>query len=68
MEVISGVRVRMRHIRAARLCSGGTRDWFRHHGLNWSEFLSKGLPVEEFEKTGDKMAIDVANIARAEHG
>lgn len=67
-EVTSGVVVRMRHIRQARLCARGAREWFTHHGLPYSRFLDEGLPVEVIEATGDKMALDVARVARDEHG
>lgn len=67
-EVTSGVMLRLTHIRKARLCSKGTRVWFKHHGLDWSRFLKEGLPVEVFEATGDKLALDVAEIARKDHG
>lgn len=68
MEATSGIRVEMRHIRQAKLCSRGTRIWFKHHDFDWTDFLANGLPVEQFEATGDKLALDVAKIAREEHG
>jgi hypothetical protein len=67
-EVTSGIRVHPRHIRAARLCMNGCRVWYERHGLSWSEFVSNGTPVEWLESTGDKFALDVAKIARDEHG
>jgi hypothetical protein len=66
-EVTSGVLVHMRHIRAARLCGRGTREWFAFHGIDMLR-LKEGVPVEEIEATGDKMALEVAAIARADHG
>lgn len=67
-EVTSGVIVRMKHVRMATLCARGTREWFARHGLPYSEFLTSGLPVEVIEATGDQMALDVAKVARDEHG
>lgn len=66
-EVTSGIVVQMRHIRAAGLCASGTKAWFDHHGIDMRR-LREGVPVEEIEATGDKMAFDVAGIAREEHG
>lgn len=66
-EVTSGVLVKMRHIRAANLCASGTKAWFDHHEIDMRR-LRDGVPVEEIEATGDKMAFDVAGIARADHG
>lgn len=62
-EVTSGVLVHMRHIRAQKLCAGGTKAWFEHHGIDWRR-LREGIPVEEIEATGDQMALDVGKRAR----
>ena len=56
--------VYMSDIRAAKMCSSGTRAFFERHGMNWSQFLKEGLPAEEFEKTGDAMALQVVEVAR----
>jgi hypothetical protein len=58
------VLVTMRHIRIAQMCSEGTRSFFKRHNLDWAQFLRIGLPAEQFEATGDAMAIKVAEIAR----
>lgn len=63
---MSEIRATMRHIRQCRMCSRGTRAFFIKHGLDWSEFLRSGVPVEDLEQTGDTMAIQVAQAARAE--
>ena len=60
------VKFTMRHIRQCKMCSRGARAWFERHGLDWSEFLRAGLPVEALERTGDAMALQVAATARAE--
>lgn len=67
-EVSSGVIVRIKHVRMARLCMKGMRVWFQHHGLDLETFRREGLPVEVIEGTGDKMALDVAKVAREDHG
>lgn len=58
--------VTMRHVRKCCMCSRGARAFFERHGMDWGEFLKNGLPVEAFEATGDAMAIQVADAARAE--
>lgn len=58
------ILVHMKHIRAVKMCSRGTRIFFQRHGMDWSKFLKEGLPVEEFEATGDAMAMQVAEVAR----
>lgn len=58
------VMVRMEHVRAARMCSRGARAFFLRHNLDWEAFLREGLLAEQFEATGDAMAIRVAEVAR----
>ena len=55
--------VTMQHIRKARFCSGGSRRWFKQHGLDWSKFLREGLSEEEFQKTGDALALKLIEVA-----
>lgn len=58
------VVVTFKDIRACRMCSGGTRDFFRRHGMDWNRFLAEGLPEEQFIATGDAMAMQVVEAAR----
>lgn len=48
--------VKIEHIRAAKLCTGGARRWFAHHKLNWSKFLAEGLPASVIGQWGDPLA------------
>lgn len=57
------VRVTMRHIRAAGMCSAGTREFFKRHNLDWADFLKNGIPAEKFLQTKDAMAIQVVRVA-----
>jgi len=58
------VIIYMSDIRAARMCSRGTRDFFKRHGMDWNKFLKEGLPVEQVINTGDPMAMQVVEVAR----
>lgn len=58
------VVVTMQHVRAARMCSAGTRAFFARHGLDWAEFLRVGIAAEQLEATGDAMAMIVCEVAR----
>lgn len=58
------VKVRMAHIRQAKMCSRGARDFFKRHGLDWNKFLNEGIDAAKLEATGDAMAIEVAKVAR----
>ena len=59
-------RVTMAHIRACRLCAGGTRQFFARYGLDWSSFLRDGIPADELEATGDALTAGVVALARKE--
>lgn len=61
---MSEVKVVMRDIRAAKMCSQGARAFFERHDLDWGEFLKNGVDVELIEATGDAMAAKVAEVAR----
>lgn len=58
------MRVTHQDLRALRYCNNGTREFFRRHGLDWSEFVKSGLPEEAFLNTGDAMAIRLVEFAR----
>jgi len=56
--------VTMKDIRAANMCSNGPRQFFKRHGLDWSDFLSNGIPASKLLATGDAMARQVVEVAR----
>ena len=56
--------VTVAHLRAAKMCSRGARVWFEKRGWDWQAFLKNGLPAEQFEATGDAMAIQLVEVAR----
>lgn len=60
------IKATMKHIRQCRMCSRGTRAFFARHGLDWTDFLKQGVPVEALEQTGDAMALQVVAAARAD--
>lgn len=66
-EIISGARLRMKHIRQAGLCADGVKAWAAQHGFSLRTLTHEGYPVEVIEATGDKFALDVCKIARDEH-
>jgi hypothetical protein len=57
--------VKIEHIRQARLCARGAREWFALHGLDYSVFLQHGYPASVIEGTGDALGCKVAAIARS---
>jgi hypothetical protein len=63
------IRVKVEHVRAARLCTAGMRVWLAHHGFELTPaVIREGIAVEEIEATGDAFALYVAAIARRAHG
>ena len=48
--------VKIKHVRAARLCTGGARRWFASRGLDWNVFLRDGLPASVIGQFGDPIA------------
>lgn len=65
-EVTSEPVCWMRHLRTAKICSGGARSWWPRNGLDWNDFLKNGIPGEKLLETGDPFARRVVEIARAE--
>lgn len=55
--------VTLTDLRAAKMCSGGTRAFFKRHGLEWSDFVKNGIDSEVLENTGDAMAIRLVEVA-----
>jgi hypothetical protein len=60
------VKVTMRDVRAAKMCSKGARAFFERHALDWQEFLKEGIPVETLEKIDDAMSNRVIEVARVQ--
>ena len=60
------VTVRIEHVRSALLCTGGARRWFRARGLDWSKFLSEGLPASVIGQWGDPLAAKAIAAAEEE--
>lgn len=58
------VLVKMRHVRQAKMCSRGARQFFERHNLDWKQFLDEGVPSDVLESTGDAMALKVVEVAR----
>lgn len=58
------IKITMRDIRAARMCSNGARAFFERHNLDWQKFLKEGLDSDLIEATGDAMALNVVKVAK----
>lgn len=67
-EPTPDVQCYVRHIRAASLCTGGARDWFKRRGWSWPEFLVNGRPASDFIATKDPLALRMVAAAMKEAG
>ena len=63
---MSDPKVTMVHVRAAKLCSRGLREWLGRYKLDYITFLRGEYPASVIEATGDELGTRVAAIARAE--
>ncbi|AUR88724.1 hypothetical protein NVP2117O_46 [Vibrio phage 2.117.O._10N.261.45.E9] len=60
------MQIHLADLRRAKHCSSGARKFFAAHGLDWQEFIKNGLPEEDFLNTGNRLAIDMVELAWAE--
>jgi hypothetical protein len=51
-------------IRSINFCSRGARQWFARQGLDFHEFITKGLPISQVDAVGDALSKQVAAQAR----
>lgn len=58
------VIVRVEHLREAKMCVRGVRQWFARHGLDFDRFLTEGIPASEVEALNDALGNMVVKIAR----
>lgn len=61
------IMVTVAHVRAANFCARGARQWFARKGLDYNEFLARGLPIGQIEAVGDAMSELVVKRAREAH-
>jgi hypothetical protein len=65
------LRITVQDIRTARYCLAGVRPWFRRHGLDWQDFLARGIDAATLRATGDALVEPVIRAAEdreARHG
>lgn len=63
------VIVRMAHLRGAKMCSRGCREFALVHGWDWDDFLENGIDSDILLETGDAMAEHAVAVALEEdHG
>ena len=60
------MRVYMKHVRKAKMCSGGARTFFQRHNLDWTDFLKNGIESNTLKQIDDAMSNYVIKIAEEE--
>ena len=63
---MSTLIVRPNHVRQAKLCTRGARQWFALHKIDWNEFVTQGVPIERLEALKDELADRVCQCCRDE--
>lgn len=59
------LRVYPRHMRACGYCLiPGARDWAKHHGIDWRDFIRNGVLASVLREVNDPMCQKV--IAKAQ--
>ncbi len=60
----------VRHIRAAKICMSGAREWGKRYNLDWTEFVKNGIPLSRLSHISDAMKDRIIEQARLEknHG
>lgn len=59
------IMVTVADVRAIKFCARGARIWFTRHGLDYQQFITKGLPISQVDALGDALGKQVAAQARA---
>jgi hypothetical protein len=64
-------RITLQDMRSLKYCAKGSRQFFTRHNLDWSRFVSDGIPVDEIAHIEDGMLrrlIEKAKQREASHG
>lgn len=62
------VKVFIEDAREIGYCVSGQKEFFKRHKLDFKGYLENGLDSEVFRKTGDAMAIKLAEHAEQKRG
>jgi hypothetical protein len=59
-----GVLCKRSHAAALNFCAKGCRMWIKSHGLDYLEFVRKGIDEKFFLEANDEMAVQLVEEAR----
>lgn len=63
---MSDVVFYMRHVREAKLCASGARQWFQRNGFSWTDFIENGMCASRVRPLNDEFANRVIALAEQE--
>lgn len=58
--------VKIQHVRQLGMCVRGAKAWCELHGIDFAEFLQRGIPVSRVEALNDTLGNRSAQFARDE--
>jgi hypothetical protein len=58
--------VTIAHLREAKLCSRGARQWCARYNIDFMRFITTGIPCSEVEAINDQLGLTLVKIARDE--
>lgn len=56
------------HLDELGYCARGARRWFASMGLDWADFVMRGIDAEILLATGDAMAMRLVEHVREKYG
>lgn len=56
--------IRIEDLREKDICTFGAYKWFKHHKLDWHDFVHNGISADKLLEIGDPMAVRVVERAR----
>lgn len=59
------MRIYIRDLRRAKMCSKGTRAFFLQHNLDFQDFAKNGIEEEKLAATNDAMALQLIEVAKS---
>jgi hypothetical protein len=63
---VSDLKLSIADCRQFKYCVHGVRRFCARHAINFNQLLKGTLPISEFERTGDAMALKVVEYVRNE--
>jgi len=56
--------IRARDAMEINYCVSGQKKFCETHNIDFKKFVKEGVPAEEFERTGDAMALKLVNYVK----